>query len=440
MPVRRFAFPHFFRSSPLEHRIYIVCTDHRSDEACFFVFSFSSYLIFFLEYLGKLGVRKATRSTNLIYIQLVGVPYGRMSVSTHFPEAAFGLRSLFRGLPGVVRRAVFTSTLQRTGCIQCGIGPHSVYDCPHLDTTDANWLSHRLYKQWTTIVGEELMLFGVASTSANYFESAIPRISARPELPRRRPQKMKVLVPTIGSTVNQSHGVSSPLLPLPAGSTDQIKSAAKPPSNPTLRAMPAAKLSPKIAGDQTPKPLSPRQRVSSGSSSSSTAKSSGTPAAPQNSPTESEALLAELNTDEDWDNDNVHIDRKRLAGIHRVAGDLAMPQARLVGTRRGRTSTPGSGDKQTSKKAREEADITARILQFEQPSQDLASSSQSSAQNDGYDSWDLTRYKRAKTIQARGQFWLLASESARQGMAKALLNEPVGTPARAQAHEMLWIS
>ena len=115
-----------------------------------------------------------------------------MSVTTSYPEAAFGLRALFRGLPGVVRRVIFTCNLLRTGCIRCGVGPHSVYDCPFVDALEANQMSLRLYKQWSTIIGEELMIFGVASSSANYMDAAISRISARSDLPRRRPRRMKI--------------------------------------------------------------------------------------------------------------------------------------------------------------------------------------------------------------------------------------------------------
>ena len=327
-----------------------------------------------------------------------------MSSPVYFPEASFGLRVLFRGLPGVVRKAVFTSNLQRTGCIKCGVGPHSVYDCPHLNASEANELSLGLYKQWATVIGEELMLLGAASTSASYIETAIPRISARSNLPRRRPRTMKVAQTKSG--LNQCSGLTSPLLPLPtvaAAPAQVVIKVAAPPAKPTgsSRSIPAAKASPKSVESQAqPKPPSPRlepppelptaakhpqQQNNTGKQPAKPAGSSrqsekvlqpksatgaaavnatnnnvvpisaflvrnkqparpskpgarlaasadkqqdqnSTPAndgpAPQSSPTESEIILSDLNTEEDWENDNVHMDRRRLAGVHRVAGDL----------------------------------------------------------------------------------------------------------------------
>ena len=176
-----------------------------------------------------------------------------MSVTTSYPEAAFGLRALFRGLPGVVRRVMFTCNLLRTGCIRCGVGPHSVYDCPFVDALEANQMSLRLYKQWSTIIGEELMIFGVASSSANYMDAAISRISARSDLPRRRPRRVKITQIGSGSGVNGSAGITSPLLPLPGVLAAQDASkAAAPPENPTgsSRAVSGAKASPKAVINQ----------------------------------------------------------------------------------------------------------------------------------------------------------------------------------------------
>ena len=130
----------------------------------------------------------------------------------------------------------------------------------------------------------------------------------------------------------------------------------------------------------------------------------------------------------------------------RKSGDLAMPQARMLGIRRHRPFTPSSvrPAKVAEKKT---CDDTARALYYQdQPSQDMlvemaqgcASQEIASAAAD-YDMWDLVRYKGAKTMQARGQFWLLASEESRSKIAAELLKDPPSTPAMVQAKQMNWI-
>ena len=271
------------------------------------------------------------------------------------------------------------------------------------------------------------MIFGVASSSANYMDAAISRISARSDLPRRRPRRMKITQIGSGSGVNGSAGITSPLLPLPGVLAAQDASkAAAPPEHPTgsSRAVSGAKAYPKAVMNQAqPKPPSPRLQASSALSATakpsnarpagpakqsetmaqceppssslsanatasnaptsngvpinallvrskqparpcarvdekvgkqqvSSSKLATAPLAASQSPTETGVMLAELNTNEDLETDNTHIDRRRLAGVHRVAGDLAMPQARLLGERRARPVTPASGYKPALKNAR----------------------------------------------------------------------------------------
>ena len=56
-----------------------------------------------------------------------------------------------------------------------------------------------------------------------------------------------------------------------------------------------------------------------------------------------------------------------------------------------------------------------------------------------YELWDVARYKRAKTLRARGHFWENASAEAKQRMIDALLAEPTMAPATVQARQKGWI-
>ena len=56
-----------------------------------------------------------------------------------------------------------------------------------------------------------------------------------------------------------------------------------------------------------------------------------------------------------------------------------------------------------------------------------------------YELWDLARYKRAKTVRARGHFWEKASVEVKRRMIDALLAEPAMSPATVQARQKGWI-
>ena len=56
-----------------------------------------------------------------------------------------------------------------------------------------------------------------------------------------------------------------------------------------------------------------------------------------------------------------------------------------------------------------------------------------------YETWDIARYKRAKTERARGRFWAHASEDAKGRMIQSLLTEPDMSPVTVQARNKGWI-
>ena len=56
-----------------------------------------------------------------------------------------------------------------------------------------------------------------------------------------------------------------------------------------------------------------------------------------------------------------------------------------------------------------------------------------------FESWDIVRYKRAKTEKARGKFWDKASLEAKQRMTQSLLAEPDMSPVTVQARKKGWI-
>ena len=133
-----------------------------------------------------------------------------------------------------------------------------------------------------------------------------------------------------------------------------------------------------------------------------------------------------------------------------------MIRARTIGDRRSRPFTPGSADR-PAKVARDsrnlEAESAARVLDYAEAStqqmlESMAGSSSSGGDAEGsdapatsteYDTWDLPRYKRAKTERARGHFWANASVESKQRMTQALLSEPTMSPVTVQARQKAWI-
>ena len=107
-----------------------------------------------------------------------------MAAFVRFPEVASGLAPLIQLLPAAVRQIVTSSTLQRTGCLKCGIGPHHVFRCPFLSHEEAVDLESGAYRRWSVLIGEELMMFGACSSVMAYEESAKVRMTGRKDLPR----------------------------------------------------------------------------------------------------------------------------------------------------------------------------------------------------------------------------------------------------------------
>ena len=80
-------------------------------------------------------------------------------MNNRYPEACGCLRRLLRGLPSAVYHVVASTNLQRSGCVQCGIGQHSTYDCPFLEKEVAGRKAEALYRRWIALVAEELLIF-----------------------------------------------------------------------------------------------------------------------------------------------------------------------------------------------------------------------------------------------------------------------------------------
>ena len=412
------------------------------------------------------------------------------------PEVAAGLRMLLRSLPPVVRNVVFSSTLQRTGCLKCGIGPHHVYECPHLSREEAVDLEQKIFRRWVVLVGEELMLYGSSSSTTAYTEGAIARMASRKDLPRRPPRHMK----NEATAAESSGHPDSPLLPLPIQRPPMSSSAAPvlpaSPSRAQLSAIPQqpqgsmqgtpneiAKPKPKpkpssqqqMLSDKAPSNvfsvLSKRKEtaaVSSAAAATSSAVSNvaisssfSTPTNTRNVSKSSEHVdCVDHQSTEEWDDDNVILDNisKLAKQVTQVVGDLEMIKARMLGNRRSRPFTPGSSAR-PAKVAREAAvQDNGQVLDFQAgstqeilaglstdvvavESQDLQELDSQSEQGGDpqYDEWDLARYKRAKTVRARGLFWEKASKESKERMVQELLREEPMAAATVQARQMKWI-
>ena len=107
-----------------------------------------------------------------------------------FPEAVRGLGRLLFSLPAEVRTVLLQHPQQRKGCLSCGIGAHSVYICEKTDAAKAAMLvdqaARTVIRKWSALIGEELMLFGAASSSQAYVDSAQPRCNDWKALRRPR--------------------------------------------------------------------------------------------------------------------------------------------------------------------------------------------------------------------------------------------------------------
>ena len=85
------------------------------------------------------------------------------------------------------------------------------------------------------------------------------------------------------------------------------------------------------------------------------------------------------------------------------------------------------------------AELSTDVVAVE--SQDLQELDSQSEQGGDpqYDEWDLARYKRAKTVRARGLFWEKASKESKERMVQELLREEPMAAATVQARQMKWI-
>ena len=91
-------------------------------------------------------------------------------MSQRSPEAARGLRRLLRGLPSAVHHAVMGCSLQRSGCVLCGVGPHGTQECPRMSAEVAEKKAENLLRRWASLIGKELTIFARSSTTGVYSE------------------------------------------------------------------------------------------------------------------------------------------------------------------------------------------------------------------------------------------------------------------------------
>ena len=150
-------------------------------------------------------------------------------METRAPESCRHLRSLLRGLPSAVYHAVTGTSLQRSGCVHCGIGPHSTNDCPVLGA-GAEAKAARLYRRWAGLIGDELLVFSRSSSSQAYVDGAALRLNSRNDLPKRPPRRMKAITASVVANsipVKKPPQLSDPILPDPPPPVQPPKPAPK---------------------------------------------------------------------------------------------------------------------------------------------------------------------------------------------------------------------
>ena len=151
-----------------------------------------------------------------------------------------------------------------------------------------------------------------------------------------------------------------------------------------------------------------------------------------------------LSANDDWD-----VNRVSMDSHGRISGDLAMAQAKLCGSRRGRPASPAGspnpkkfvcisdeqhdGDKEAAEPA------VSQDLAEHKPSQDMADFSSQPSRKTDYELWDLKRYQHAITLEARRRFWKYASEAAQQKLTAELLQLSPGSNTLKQARTMGWL-
>ena len=383
------------------------------------------------------------------------------------PEACYCLRKLLRGLPSAVYRAVIGTNLQRSGCVHCGIGPHSTNECPILGST-AEEKADRLYRRWAALIGDELLIFSRSLSTEAYAEGAGLRLSNRNDLPKRRPRRMATTQPSGSASVipvKKPPVVTDPILPDPAAHATPTVSSQTPKPSPRMSHPLSQPIVPVsiLRRDQAPNPSTniqpklmaapvairaPKSKAKeqvAGSQSEAVTQNHATPRDNRNNgylaAASSEMVvsqdLQELPPDSEWEQCNTHLDDAALLlSISRISQDVEMIKARLVGHRRSRELTPSSAQHDRAKFVCVEHSPSPQQLDFR--TEATAASSSSSVQTE-YESWDLERYVQARQLCARQRFWQCASEAAKGRMVQALYGQPAGTPATIQARENGWI-
>ena len=423
-------------------------------------------------------------------------------MATKSPEACAGLRLLLRGLPPAIYGAVVGTNLQRSGCVSCGIGPHSTNECPVLGAL-AEEKAARLYRRWAALVGDELLVFSRSFSTQAYVDGAAVRLRNRNDLPKRRPHRMNASKPGNDSwpiPTRKPPVLTDPLLPDPPPPATHVPSL-QPPKlaalsrRPILPSLPPPTILLSSTAASLPRQQPPVQQSSqmrARPKAAETPKSKERVVSPNthslpfhrdssqkcgpfdhSDPTVSQDLCA-MPLEDNWEENNVHLDAALLDSLSRLSQDVEMLRARVVGQRRSREFTPGSTGATRTKFVCVEDSPPPAPLNFNAEASSSSSSSASSSSSSSsasssvsasssasgssslssplstsntesetpsaeYETWDLDRYIKARHLSARQRFWQMASEAAKGRMVQALYGQPSGTPATIQARENGWI-
>ena len=389
-------------------------------------------------------------------------------MSVRLPEACSCLRRLLRGLPSAVFEIVTSTNLQRSGCVRCGIGDHSTYDCPLLDKEVAESKAGALYRRWVALIAEELLIFSRCATTGAYIDTARTRVANRSDLPPRPPRRIKRPVSTDTNGIiagpKQPAAVLEPLLPTPAIAEFPLRQVVNPKPQPIHPPAPYGRQGqpPAIVGvanrNNAKVPIAPPKAKAKSPPRNTGRQGGSSDHLPKHPPVQQvdgslpvvSQDLNDLPSQNQWEDDNTHMDDVALlCSIAKLSRDVEMLQASLVGNRRGREFTPGSAERERPDKFIRIEETPARPLVFSPTAAAASSSSTSSSNeiasqpprdpNEEYDNWDVERYVQARHFSARQRFWQQASVAAKEKMVRELYNQPAGTPATIQARENGWI-
>ena len=390
-----------------------------------------------------------------------------------FSEAFTGLRLFLRGLPAPVHQAVFLYGMQRSGCLRCGLCSHSIYDCPHVKGNVALVcdMDGKAMRKWAAVAGQELLLFSAAASTTSYLEGVKAR-QASGVIQRERPPR-RVGQPT--ATAPASLCAKPAAKPLPKARAVPAATHSSKPATPALAKPPAPLPTPplvrnpkspsraflsQIVAAKPPKVPPKASRVfafAAPSTAVATVPIEAPPATPPRQPVRSGYVVEDVDApetslqdwnlppEEEWSVDNTALDRlpcrRGWTTAHsRVAGDLEMP-LRVSGRRR--RATPESSPQPTKQLCRESRRVPGQLRPFPRVASSPSGGAEGAAAHSGtvdYEAWDVQRYKKAGTLEARGRFWQMASEAARERLTAELLKLPADTAALVQAKTKKWIS